>query len=401
VSAFGLGADAVMGRPLAESPIPWHWERIKEAIARCVVSRGPVHVNDLRYWRRDGSEGVIEAICTCESDADGAPRAFTVLATDITERRLLESHLNQSKRLESIGQLAAGVAHEINTPTQFVGDNLSFLDNGFTALMRVLDAQSAALASGSAPARMEAAAIAAREADLDYLREETPKALQQSKDGIARIADIVGALRTFSHPDNGEKRGIDLNQALQGTLTVARNEYKYVADVLTVFQPDLPPVPCLAGEINQVFLSLIINAAHAIAAAVKGSKRRGTIAITTEATQDMVEVRIADDGVGIPDGIRDRIFDPFFTTKDVGKGTGQGLYLSREIIVSKHGGALGFESQHGKGSTFTVRLPLRAPQSERETRESAAQLAARPSRGSGPTAVVGTPARSADSDASS
>jgi signal transduction histidine kinase len=196
-------------------------------------------------------------------------------------------------------------------------------------------------------------------ADLDYLSVEIPKAIDQAMEGLARITKIVRAMKEFSHPGSEQKRAVNLNKAIEATVTIARNEWKYVADMELHFDPNLPLVPCLAGEINQVLLNLIVNAAHAIAETQRaGAGNRGIIEITTLHEDDWAEIQIRDTGAGIPDNVRDKIFDPFFTTKPVGKGTGQGLTLAQTVIVKKHGGRIWFETERGRGTTFFLRLPL-------------------------------------------
>jgi signal transduction histidine kinase len=190
------------------------------------------------------------------------------------------------------------------------------------------------------------------------LKTEIPKALEQSLDGVRRVATIVRSMKEFSHVDrNSQKASADLNKALESTLIVARNELKYVADVETNYG-DIPAVFCHLGDLNQVFLNLLINAAHAIGDAVKGTTKKGRIGVTTRRDGDSIEVSVSDTGTGIPETVRDKIFDPFFTTKEVGKGTGQGLALARAVVVEKHGGTLTFETEMGKGTTFCIRLPL-------------------------------------------
>jgi signal transduction histidine kinase len=253
-----------------------------------------------------------------------------------------------------VGQLAAGIAHEINTPTQYVGDNLRFLQESFGAL-------SAVLVAYREMARPTDAARADRlwsEHDTDYLVEEIPRATAQALDGVGRVADIVRAMKDFSHPGSDEPVPADLNRAIINTVEISRNEWKYVADLQLDLQPDLPPVPCLLGEIQQVVLNLVVNAAHAIAEAEADSGRKGTIVVTTRAVEETVEMRVQDSGTGIPESARPRIFEPFFTTKPVGRGTGQGLAISRDVVVRKHRGSITFETEAGRGTTFTVRLPL-------------------------------------------
>jgi signal transduction histidine kinase len=251
-----------------------------------------------------------------------------------------------------------------------VGDNVHFLADVFRDLLSLLDVYAdlrAAAGNGDgAAALLQRLAAAEAQVDLPYLQEEIPAAIAQTKEGIERIATIVGAMRTFAHPASGVKNPADLNQALQTTLTVARNEYKYVADVVTDFEPDLPLVTCDLGDLNQVFLNLLVNAAHAIREQTerKGGGR-GTISVGTRQVEGEVLVTITDTGAGIPPAIRSRIFDPFFTTKPVGQGTGQGLAIAHAIVVKKHGGRLTFESAVGQGTAFTVVLPLNGTDSQK------------------------------------
>ena len=196
-------------------------------------------------------------------------------------------------------------------------------------------------------------------ADLEYLREEIPKAIEQSLEGIGRVSKIVQAMKEFSHPGADEKTPIDINKAIESTITVSRNEWKYVAEMETDFDTGLPMVPCLPGDFNQVILNIIINAAHAIAGVVdKDSVDKGKIAISTTMDTDWAEIRISDTGTGIPEEIKDKVFDPFFTTKEVGRGTGQGLAISHSVVVDKHGGTITLETEEGQGTTFIIRLPL-------------------------------------------
>jgi signal transduction histidine kinase len=195
-------------------------------------------------------------------------------------------------------------------------------------------------------------------ADSGYLLEEIPKAIEQTLEGVTRVSRLVGAMKEFSHPGTKEKIPLDLNHAIENTITVARNEWKYVADLETEFDPLLPLISCQPGEFNQVTLNLIVNAAHAIADVVgKGGSTKGKIKIQTRDSTEWVEIRIQDTGSGIPEKVRARVFDPFFTTKEIGKGTGQGLAIARSVIVDKHGGTIHFETEEGKGTTFIVRLP--------------------------------------------
>jgi PAS domain S-box-containing protein len=276
-----------------------------------------------------------------------------VVFTDITERKRVEESLRESERqlrlaqkLESIGQLAAGIAHEINTPVQYIGDNTQFLSSAFQDLLLVIEQHPPA--AGDVTANV----------DIPYLRIEIPNAIAQMQEGVDRVAKIVRAMKRFSHPGPADKVPVDIHQAIESTILVSRNEWKYVADLTTDFDPEMPPVPCIVGEFNQVILNLIVNATHAIADVVKKSGGKGAIAIATRKNGEFAEIRVSDTGGGIPKAIRARIFDPFFTTKEVGKGTGQGLAIAHSVIVQKHRGTIHFESEMGKGTTFIIQLPL-------------------------------------------
>jgi signal transduction histidine kinase len=285
--------------------------------------------------------------------------ANDTLQAEIADRKFLENQLVQSQKLESIGQLAAGIGHEINTPVQFVTDSVQFVADGFADMAALIATYRAAIAGAGDAAAAVAATIRNAEAaiDLEYLSKNIPAALDRSLAGLARIASIVVSLKNFAHTDAKEPIDVELNSNILSTLTIACSEWKYVADVRTELG-ELPLVRCHPGEINQVILNLLMNAAHAIDEAVAGTDRRGVITVQSRRDGDHVLVSIADTGPGIPVAIRHRIFDPFFTTKDVGRGTGQGLAISRSIVVVKHGGELTFETELGRGTTFFVRLPI-------------------------------------------
>ena len=296
------------------------------------------------------------------------------LCAEVAERERVQFELAQAKKLESIGHLAAGIAHEINTPAQYVGDNIRFLKDVFadmnTLLGRfdsLLQAAKQYTLTDELLAEVEAAV---HEADVDFLTGEVPKAIGQSLEGIDRVANIVRAMKEFSHPGNGHKQAIDLNRTVQSTLTVSRNEWKYVADLVTDFAEDLPLVTCLPGDLNQAILNLVVNAAQAIADVVgDGASGKGTLTIRTRRDGDWAEIRIEDTGTGIPESFRDNVFNHFFTTKEVGKGTGQGLTIARSIVVEKHGGTLTFETEVGRGTSFIIRLPIADPAERRSSAE--------------------------------
>ncbi len=287
--------------------------------------------------------------------------ALERLRIETEQRQQVEMELRFAQKLQAVGQLAAGIAHEINTPAQFVGDSIHFLEDSFRDAQALINAYRSILAGlTDAPGFEEAVAKieqAEQEADASYIEEHAPGAFSRARDGISRISSIVSAMKEFAHPDSREKSSADLNRALDNTLTIARNEYKYVADVETDFG-ELPLVPCHVADLNQVFVNLVVNAAHAIADAVKDKGERGVIRVRTRCEADQVRIDIADTGAGIPEEIQERIFEPFFTTKEVGRGTGQGLPIARSIVVDKHQGSITFQSQVGYGTTFTILLPV-------------------------------------------
>ena len=347
------------------------------AAARQVNEAGVGQVLEYRMQHKDGSWRTLESHGAPFRNTAGEIEGVLTVARDVTERKqvdlerhAMEVQLRQAQKLESIGRLAAGIAHEINTPTQYIGDNSRFIRDAFTDLAPVLQTPrqllDAARENRITPELLQSVEDLLQKADVDYIIAEVPKAIDQSLQGVDRVAKIVRAMKEFSHPGNTEKTQVDLNRCIDSTLTVARNEWKYVADMVTDFDPDLPPVTCLPGEFNQVILNLIVNAAHAIGDThPEGSGPKGTITVTTKHDRGWVEIRIRDSGTGIPESARGKIFDPFFTTKCVGKGTGQGLAIARSVIVDKHGGTICFETETGQGTVFILRIPVAPPAKDR------------------------------------
>jgi len=284
-----------------------------------------------------------------------------VIMMDITERKNLERRLNIAQKLESVGELASGIAHEINTPIQYVGDSIRFVQEAMgdiAEIMRVHEEVARKCGEeGKFRELVERLEKLADDADLEFVVEEIPKACNRALEGIEQVAVIVRAMKNFAHPGDGEMSAVDINRALENTILVSKNEWKYVADVEKNFG-DIPLLPCLPGDMNQVFLNILINAAHAINDVVGNSGKKGTITISTSVNENEVFIRISDTGAGIPPENRDKIFDPFFTTKEVGRGTGQGLAIVHDIIVERHGGSIDFESEVGRGTTFIIGLPL-------------------------------------------
>ena len=360
---FSHPAEEACGKPLDTVKIPWDGDRVRLGLERCRADGMSVRLDDLSFVRANGKEGVLGLAINPRLRDGDVFLGFTIMGADITERKMLEKQLAQAQKLRSIGQLASGIAHEINTPTQYVGDNIRFLKDAFEDLIVVLQGDEELLAAargGVVSAELIRRLQDGRErADLEYLVSEVPVAIQHTLEGVERISKIVRAMKDFAHPGREEKAPADLNQIIDSTVTVARNEWKYVADMQTDFDRSLPPVLCHPAEIGQVILNLVINAAHAIEDVVKqGRAAKGGITIATRRRDGWAEIRISDTGGGIPENIRHRIFDPFFTTKEIGRGTGQGLAICYPVIVGKHGGRITFDSEVGRGTTFTIGLPL-------------------------------------------
>ena len=293
------------------------------------------------------------------------------LEQSIEKERVMESQLDQAQKLESIGQLAAGVAHEINTPMQFVNDNIHYLKECTEGLWEVVAAYKENLFSTKSKKSWQDRQAEIKEITercrFERMQKQMPLALEESLDGIQRVVTIVRAMKEFSHPGSIEKVSTDINESIRSTVTISKNRWKCAADVELDLAPELPDIKTLPSEINQVLLNLVVNAGDAIAEKLgEGSGEKGVITIRTFASDSHLIIEISDNGCGVPEKIRKRIFDPFFTTKDVGKGTGQGLSISYNVVVNKHQGKLELESTPGEGSTFGIYLPLTAPTADTE-----------------------------------
>ncbi|MDK9720297.1 MAG: PAS domain S-box protein [Rhodospirillales bacterium] len=330
---------------------PW-----REVIETALTKRD----DDAVFMTSSGASLAVAYACSPLLE-DKSRRSAIISFRDIKALKHAQREALHASRLASVGELAAGIAHEINTPIQYIGDNLRFIGDSVADIASVLaEARKlsdvfAAVPEASIKA-VEFQALADK-MDLDYLLLETPSAVRQSLDGVAQVARIVLSMKEFSHPGSGTKSMTDLNRAIENTLVVSRNTWKHVAELVWTPDPALPLVACLPGEMNQVFLNIIVNAAHAIEGS--GKKLPGKITVSTARCGDgCVEIRIADTGTGVPLSIRDKIFDPFFTTKGVGKGTGQGLAISRDVVVTKHNGQLLLDSKEGEGTEFVIRLPI-------------------------------------------
>jgi PAS domain S-box-containing protein len=347
-------------------------ERVSTALRGLMAGRATQGL-EYRLRHKDGQWLHFESTAALIPDADGGAMRALVVARNVTERKAaeqsrsaMEVQLRQAQKLEAIGQLAAGIAHEINTPTQYIGDNAAFLRDSCNETFSIMGRLQACLmeiqALGGPAAEVAGQGLKDLAAtDLDFLGTEIPKAIQQSIEGVGRISKIVKAMKDFSHPGGESKTPTDLHQAIESTITVSRNEWKYVANLVTDFDPDLPLVPCYPSEFNQVVLNLIVNAAHAIESAKGGrdSGVLGQITVRTRGFADTVEVSVSDDGTGIPEAVQARMFEPFYTTKPIGKGSGQGLAIAHAVIVEKHQGRIDVHSEIGQGTTFILRLPLK------------------------------------------
>lgn len=353
----GYSFDEVLGRNprllKSEHTSPEEYRRLWQTITRGEEWRG-----ELRNKKKNGDLYYESVLISPIRASTGEITHFLAVKEDITDRKIAETHSQQAQKLEAIGQLAAGIAHEINTPIQFIGDNLRFVKDAVTGVEALIGGSESLQGIRINAEVLQQLRRILDEPDFAYLRSEIPVALDQSLDGISRVAKIVRAMKDFSHPGSDEKQPADINQAVLTTLTVSRSEWKYLADVETVLQPDLQLVPCHIGELNQVLLNLLINSAHAIAEVVgDGSKQKGKITIRTMQDPRFTTITVQDTGAGIRLEIQSRVFDPFFTTKEVGRGTGQGLCLAHSSIVKKHGGKIWFDSEVGKGTTFFIQLP--------------------------------------------
>ena len=350
---YGLSRHDAVGRPvsmLTAAGAPDLLERAAD------VAAGGNASFEMPYLRDDGS--LVQIAMTLSGVRDDGDNACGIVgvARDISEFKAREAEFHQESKLESLGRLSAGLAHEINSPIQFVGDNARFLEEAYEELIRVVEVYRGLLDTANPigwAERQERVREAEAGIDFDYLQKEIPSAVEQTLEGIERVSTIVRAMKTFSHPGHEEQVPADINEALEATVTVTRHQVSDFAE-LNLDLAQLPPVLCNIADLNQVFLNLIVNAADAI----EETGRRGVIGVTTAVDGTDVLVRISDTGGGIPDAVRPKIFDPFFTTKDVGRGSGQGLPLARGVVQEGHGGTLTLESFPGQGTTFTVRLPI-------------------------------------------
>lgn len=348
IEALRVGANDYLPKPIEDMGL------LKHSI-EVALSHARLKMENLKY--QEDLEWLVEKRTSELVDKNEELKMM------VEERKHTEAQLLQAQKLESVGQLAAGIAHEINTPTQFVSSNIDFLGESFEQVVELVEilknihkrAQSKELND----TLLQEAENLIEDLDWEYLAEEIPTAVVQSKEGVKRIATIVKAMKDFSHPGSKDKGDVDLNWIIETTVVVARNEWKYVSDLTTDMDENLLPTKCLSDEIGQVILNMIVNAAHAIEAKLGRTPEevKGKITIATKQRDGFAEITVTDTGAGIPERAKHRIFDPFFTTKNVGKGTGQGLAIAHTVITNKHGGTISFETEKDVGTTFTITLP--------------------------------------------
>lgn len=359
--AFGIPAADVIGKPFFDCGIQWDWARIASWITDYHRVSSWSSIEDMRYIRPDGKTGCLSIKLNPFTAEAAEQSGFLLLAEDTTERKILESQLSEAQKLRSMGQLAAGIAHEVNTPAQHTAHNVRFLQSSFEKISKVLEKYQMLLKAnkdGQAPTELvEQTTQLAEQADIEYLREQMPSAIEQSLDGIEQVVRIVQAMKEFAHPGTGDKKAVDINKAIESVIMVSRNYWKHVAEIRTDFDSELPPVSCFPDAVNQVILNMLVNAADAIAQNIEDKPQaKGIITIKTCQYANWVQIHMSDTGGGIPEEISDRIFEPFFTTKEPDKGTGQGLAICR-ALVDRLGGMITFDSTVNKGTTFTVHLP--------------------------------------------
>ncbi|THB76681.1 MAG: DUF3365 domain-containing protein [Desulfobulbaceae bacterium] len=368
---LGMESSELIGETLPEMLAEDARSELYTFLAYCYKGERSTSTFESSFSNRQGEFIPVEIHIAYVIPRENSER-FLVIVRDISERKQAEkenesmqTQLLHAQKLESVGQLASGIAHEINTPAQFTSSNIEFIAEAVEDIRTMVNELQAAV--DQKPVDKDTLENLLEESDWQYLDEELPAAINQSRDGVGRISSIVRAMKDFSHPGTRSKDPNDLNHLIETTVTVSRNEWKYVSNVETNLDPDMPMVPCLKDELSQVILNLIINAAHAIGSQYKDGDEiaeKGVITITSKNLELYAEIRVTDSGCGIPEHVRPRVFDPFFTTKDVGQGSGQGLAICKDVIEKKHGGSLIFETEIDVGTTFIITLPLNAGESD-------------------------------------
>lgn len=357
---FGISSADAIGKRLFGLKIECDWPVLISKLYDSLNNNVTSDRFDISY-KKNGSEEdrILSIAITPFSESNGSFTGYLLLIDDITEKKHLEKRHQQSMYLESIGQLSAGIAHEINTPMQYISDNLSFLRDSFNDTARALkDIKKSLLSKTLDEDKLNAIF---EKADFEYLSEELPLAFSQTTEGVNRVCTIVKAMKEYSHPNSEEKVATNINSCIESTIIISKHTWKYHSDMEVNLDPDLKDVMCHPGPFNEVILNIIVNAADAIKDRIgkDASIEKGKIKIQTLGKEDFAEIRISDTGGGIPQSIQEKIFDPFFTTKAIGKGTGQGLALSYSIIKERHKGELSFETVPGESTTFILQLPYK------------------------------------------
>ncbi|MBN1501209.1 MAG: PAS domain S-box protein [Spirochaetes bacterium] len=361
---FGISSEDIIGKKITNSNIKWDWMQIYEGISLCLTEDKAYALNDINFSNNTGDSGILGITINPIRNEKVEIIGFLIFGKDITEKKQMEAQYYQDQKLISIGELASGIAHEINTPTQYVNNNTHFLldaFNDFSEIINSINEISTTDDYNKLSENLQNLKTLITEKDIEYLSSEIPVAINQSLEGLKRISEIVSSMKSFSHPETDKMIFTDVNKSINDTITITRNEWKYDSELITHFDENLPEIASVPAVLNQVFINIIVNASQAIKEAInKKIIKRGEIKIKTALkTHSLIEIIITDNGIGMKDEISRRIFDPFFTTKDVGKGTGQGLAIAYSAIVKKHKGTIQVKSIFEKGTSFIICLPVR------------------------------------------
>ncbi|MBU4486851.1 MAG: PAS domain S-box protein, partial [Candidatus Delongbacteria bacterium] len=361
-TATGYKSEEVLGKNPSVLKSNQHDKKFYENLWRTILS-GKSWKGHFINKKKDGTFFEEEASVSPVFDNNGEIINFVALQRDVSDMIKIENQLRHAQKMEGIGTLAAGIAHEINTPLQYLYDNTLFIKDSFQVILDSISQVKALAGIYSNDKKTDndnnfaAMKDILTKDNLEYLTDEIPKAIEENINGLKIVRKIVLAMKDFSHPGLQTMQKADINDAISSTVIITKNVWKFHAEVVTEFEETLPEVTCHIGDINQVFLNMITNSCDAIVEK-NGCDAKGVIRIKTRSDENFVYVTIQDTGSGIPQKIIDKIFHPFFTTKDVGKGTGQGLALSYDIITNKHNGEIIVESEIGVGTKFVIKLPI-------------------------------------------
>lgn len=367
---FSRERDDMRGQSFLKLFPSKHWDLIMKTLQAAASRSNASSILGKRVelvaLRPNGEEFPIELTLTSARLSDEG--LLTAFVRDLSEQKALESKLAHAQKMESIGEMSAGIAHEINTPNQYIADNIEFIRQSFEVMTQVVKGYEEFLEAGQQGRDVEAAwhkleSLRAN-SNFDLLAQETPDAIAQAQEGVERVRSIVRAMKDFAHPGAQTMSQVDLNQVINSTLTISRNEWKTAAHMRLNLDPNLPVVPGRPSELGQVILNMVINAVHAIKEK-HGDGQMGEIEIATRVKDEDIELMIRDNGSGIPASAQKKIFDPFFTTKGVGIGTGQGLAISHNVIVGIHGGDIRFVTKEGQGTAFIIKLPRYQAENQR------------------------------------